>query len=117
MYVVAPTGLSFACRIFSQSDSKHHFITEGQIAVYLPFTYQMGGNTVIMSREYVVAIDVSAEDNLRFSATADLLAMLTTINAESAFLGANDSAFGRRVAVSITNPRSNVWTKAKVTLI
>jgi hypothetical protein len=77
----------------------------------------MGGNTVIMSREYVVAIDVSAEDNLRFSATADLLAMLTTINAESAFPGANDSAFGRRVAVSITNPRSNVWTKAKVTLI
>jgi len=117
MYVVAPTGLSFACRIFSQSDSKNHFIVDGQIAVYLPFTYQMGGNTVIMSREYVVAIDVSAEDNLRFSATADLLAMLTTINAESAFPGANDSAFGRRVAVSITNPRSNVWTKAKVTLI
>lgn len=116
MYVVAPTGLSFACRIFSQSDSKNHFIVDGQIAVYLPFTYQMGGNTVIMSREYVVAIDVSAEDNLRFSATADLL-MLTTINAESAFPGANDSAFGRRVAVSITNPRSNVWTKAKVTLI
>ena len=81
MYVVAPTGLSFACRIFSQSDSKHHFIADSQIAVYLPFTYQVGGNTVIMSREYVVAIDVSAEDNLRFSATADLLAMLTTINA------------------------------------
>ena len=116
MYVVAPTGLSFACRIFSQSDSKHHFIGDGQIAVYLPFTYQMGGNTVNMSREYVVAIDVSAEGNLRFSATADLL-MLTTINAESAFLGAKDNAFGRRVAVSITNPRSNVWTKAKVTLI
>ena len=28
-----------------------------------------GGNTVNMSREYVVAIDVSAEDDLRFIAT------------------------------------------------
>ena len=116
MYVVAPTGLSFVCRIFFQSDSKHHFIADGQITVYLPFTYQMGGNTVIMSREYVEAIDVSAEDALRFSATA-VLAMLTTINTKSAFPGANDSAFGRRVAVSITNPQSNAWTKAKVTLI
>ena len=29
----------------------------------------MGGNTVNMSREYVVSINVSVEDNLRFSAT------------------------------------------------
>jgi len=99
-----------------QSDRKYHFIASERIADYLPFTYQMGGNTVIMSREYVVAIDVSAEDALRFSATA-VLAMLTTINTKSAFPGANASAFGRRVAVSITNPRPNAWAKAKVTLI
>ena len=73
MYVVAPTGLSFACRIFSQSDSKHHFIADGQIAVYLPFSYAIGGNTVIMSRENVVEIGMSVEDALRFIATAGVV--------------------------------------------
>jgi uncharacterized membrane protein len=58
------------------SDSEEHshtFIADDQIAVYLPFSYQMGGNTVIMSRENVVEIDMSVEDALRFIATAGVV--------------------------------------------
>ena len=51
----------------------HTFIADDQIAVYLPFSYQMGGNTVIMSRENVTEIDMSVEDALRFIATAGIV--------------------------------------------
>jgi len=49
------------------------FITEDQIAVFLPFSYQLGGYTVIMPRENVVEIDMSVEDALRFIATAGVV--------------------------------------------
>jgi len=49
------------------------FITDDQIAVFLPFSYQMGGNTVIISRENVTEIDMSVEDALRFIATAGVV--------------------------------------------
>ncbi|MGH8604832.1 MAG: DUF502 domain-containing protein [Gammaproteobacteria bacterium] len=49
------------------------FIADNQVAVFLPFSYQMGGNTVIMSRENVVEIDMSVEDALRFVATAGVV--------------------------------------------
>jgi uncharacterized membrane protein len=49
------------------------FIADNQIAVFLPFSYQMGGNTVIMSREHVAEIDMSVEDALRFIATAGVV--------------------------------------------
>ena len=51
----------------------HTFIADDQIAVYLPFSYQMGGNTVIMSRENVTEIDMSVEDALRFISTAGVV--------------------------------------------
>jgi uncharacterized membrane protein len=51
----------------------HTFIADDQIAVYLPFSYAIGGNTVIMSRENVVKIDMSVEDALRFIATAGII--------------------------------------------
>ena len=51
----------------------HTFTADDQIAVYLPFSYQMGGNTVIMSRENVTEIDMSVEDALRFIATAGVV--------------------------------------------
>jgi uncharacterized membrane protein len=44
-----------------------------EVAVFLPFSYQMGGNAVIMSREHVVEIDISVEDALRFIATAGVV--------------------------------------------
>ncbi|MEQ1529304.1 MAG: DUF502 domain-containing protein [Methylococcales bacterium] len=49
------------------------FIADDQIAVFLPFSYQLGGNPVIMSRKNVVAIDMSVEDALRFIATAGIV--------------------------------------------
>ena len=51
----------------------HTFIADDQIAVYVPFSYQMGGNTVIMLRENVTEIDMSVEDALRFIATAGVV--------------------------------------------
>lgn len=49
------------------------FIAEDQVAVFLPFSYQLGGNTVIMPRENVVEINMSVEDALRFVATAGVI--------------------------------------------
>ena len=49
------------------------FIADDQAAVFLPFSYQMGGLTVIMSRENLVEIDMSVEDALRFVATAGII--------------------------------------------
>jgi len=54
-------------------EHSHTFIADDQVAVFLPFSYQMGGNTVIMSRENVVKIDMSVEDALRFIATAGII--------------------------------------------
>lgn len=51
----------------------HTFIADDQIAVYLPFSYEMGGNTVIMSRQNVVEVDMSVEDAMRFIATAGVV--------------------------------------------
>ena len=51
----------------------HTFIADDQIAVYLPFSYAIGGNTVIMSRENTTEIDMSVEDALRFIATAGVV--------------------------------------------
>ena len=51
----------------------HTFIADEQIAVYLPFSYAIGGNTLIMPRKNVVKIDISVEDALRFIATAGVV--------------------------------------------
>lgn len=49
------------------------FIADDQVAVYLPFSYQMGGCTVIMSRENITEIDMSVENAMRFIATAGVV--------------------------------------------
>jgi uncharacterized membrane protein len=49
------------------------FFADDQIAVYLPFSYAIGGNTVIMSRKNVVEIGMSVEDALQFIATAGVI--------------------------------------------
>jgi uncharacterized membrane protein len=49
------------------------FIADDQVAVFLPFSYHVGGNTVIMSRKNIVEIDLSVEDALRFIATAGVV--------------------------------------------
>lgn len=45
---------------------------EGEIAVYLPMSYQIGGMTVMVPRSMVEKIDMSLEDGLRFAATAGM---------------------------------------------
>jgi len=54
-------------------DTSHTFISDDQIAVYIPFSYQVGGQMIIISREQVIGIDMSVEDALRFIATAGIV--------------------------------------------
>jgi len=49
------------------------FIADDQVAVFLPFSYMVGGNTVVIPRENVLEIDLSVEDALRFIATAGVV--------------------------------------------
>jgi len=49
------------------------FNADEQVAVYLPFSYQIGGFTVIMPRTSVVPLAMSVEDALRFVATAGVV--------------------------------------------
>lgn len=43
---------------------------EGHVAVYVPFSYQIGGFTLILPRERVEPLDMSLEDAMRFIVTA-----------------------------------------------
>jgi uncharacterized membrane protein len=56
----------------------HSFIADDQVAVFLPFSYMVGGNTVVISRENVLEIDLSVEDALRFIATAGVVGNVNT---------------------------------------
>jgi uncharacterized membrane protein len=54
-------------------ENPHSFISDDQVAVFFPFSYQVGGITVITSRKNIVEIDMSVEDALRFIATAGVV--------------------------------------------
>lgn len=43
---------------------------EGDVAVYVPFSYQIGGFTLIVPRERIEPIDMTLEDAMRFIVTA-----------------------------------------------
>jgi uncharacterized membrane protein len=45
---------------------------EGEIAVYLPMSYQIGGYTLFMARDQAVPVDMSREDAMKFILTAGL---------------------------------------------
>ncbi len=45
---------------------------EGEVAVYLPMSYQVGGYTVFMPRTQLTPIDISREEAMRFVLTAGL---------------------------------------------
>jgi uncharacterized membrane protein len=80
--VNAPLGEGQQLGFITVSDSKDissSFIADDQVAVFLPFSYQMGGNTIIMARKDVREIDMSVEDALRFIATAGIVG---TVNNE-----------------------------------
>jgi len=45
---------------------------EGEIAVYLPMSYQIGGYTLFMPRSAAVPVDMTREDAMKFILTAGL---------------------------------------------
>jgi len=45
---------------------------EGEVAVYLPMSYQIGGYTLFLPREQVEAVDMRREDAMKFILTAGL---------------------------------------------
>jgi uncharacterized membrane protein len=45
---------------------------EGEVAVYLPMSYQIGGYTLFMPRSAAVPVDMSREDAMKFILTAGL---------------------------------------------
>jgi uncharacterized membrane protein len=47
---------------------------EGDIAVFFPLSYQIGGHTVIIPKANVKKLDMSVEDGMRFCVTAGVLA-------------------------------------------
>jgi uncharacterized membrane protein len=47
---------------------------EGEVAVYLPMSYQVGGYTILVPRSRVTAVDMSREEALRFLLTAGIKA-------------------------------------------
>lgn len=59
------------------SDLPGGVAAEGEIAVYLPFSYQIGGYTVFMPREQVAPVGLSREEAMKFILTAGLKARST----------------------------------------
>lgn len=51
---------------------------EGEIAVYVPMSYQLGGFTLLVKRNQVVPLDMTVEQAMRFAVTAGM-----TINTDS----------------------------------
>ena len=56
----------------SFSDLPKGIGVEGEVAVYIPMSYQIGGVTVMVPWSMVEKIDMSLEDGLRFAATAGM---------------------------------------------
>ncbi|MCH9622056.1 MAG: hypothetical protein S4CHLAM20_14910 [Chlamydiia bacterium] len=50
-------------------DLPKEFGANDQIAVFLPFSYQVGGSTVLVPRSMIIPLDMSVEKSLRFVAT------------------------------------------------
>jgi len=53
-------------------DLPEGFAAEGEVSVYLPMSYQIGGFTVVVPRSAVTPIDMSAEDAMRLAMTAGM---------------------------------------------
>lgn len=57
----------------SFSDLPEGLGSEGEIAVYIPMSYQIGGYTVIVSRSKVQLLSMTVEEGMRFAVTAGVL--------------------------------------------
>lgn len=47
--------------------------TEGDVAVYLPMSYQIGGYTIVVPRSHVQVLDMTVEEGMRYAVTAGVL--------------------------------------------
>ena len=56
------------------SDLPEGIARDGEVAVYLPMSYQVGGYTVFMPRAQLTPVDMSREEAMRFVLTAGLKA-------------------------------------------
>ncbi len=56
------------------SDLPDGVASEGEVAVYLPMSYQIGGYTVFMPRSRITPVNMSREQAMRFVLTAGLRA-------------------------------------------
>ncbi len=56
------------------SDLPEGVASEGEVAVYLPMSYQIGGYTLFMPRSQIKPVDMSREQAMRFVLTAGLRA-------------------------------------------
>ncbi len=63
------------------SDLAQGVANAGDVAVYLPMSYQIGGYTVVVPRSQVTPVDMAREQAMRFILTAGLTAGKTTDNA------------------------------------
>jgi uncharacterized membrane protein len=52
---------------------------EGEVAVYLPMSYQVGGYTILVPRSRLTPVDMSREEALRFLLTAGIKAQDRTL--------------------------------------
>ncbi len=55
------------------SDIPEGLAQEGDVAVYLPMSYQIGGYTIIVPRSKIKKVDMSVEDSMRYIVTAGIL--------------------------------------------
>jgi uncharacterized membrane protein len=69
---------------------------EGEIAVYLPMSYQIGGYTLFMPRAQAVAVDMSREDAMKFILTAGLKSARNSQDGPLAHPAINTPRRGRR---------------------
>ncbi|MCI5063920.1 MAG: DUF502 domain-containing protein [Algiphilus sp.] len=47
-------------------------VAEGEVAVYLPLSYQIGGYMALIPRQYLEPVDMSLEEGMRFVVTAGM---------------------------------------------
>ena len=45
---------------------------QDKVAVYMPYSYMLGGLTVFVSREHIVEVDMSVEQCMKLCATAQV---------------------------------------------
>ncbi len=66
------TGIRMVCLITREhfEDLPANMGDEGKIVVYVPYSYQIGGYTLIVPRDYVELLDMPLEDAMRFVVTA-----------------------------------------------